>query len=88
MDNNAVERAIRPLTVGRKNSLFIGSPDAGKYSAILYTMVEECRRVNVDSEAWLTEVLRRLPSYRGDYLDLLPGILPLPGIAAAGEAQV
>ena len=88
MDNNAVERAIRPLTVGRKNSLFIGSPDAGKYSAILYTMVEECRRVNVDSEAWLTEVLRRLPNYQGDYLDLLPGILPLPGIAAAGEAQI
>ena len=88
IDNNAVERAIRPLTVGRKNSLFIGSPDAGKYSAILYTMVEECRRVNVDSEAWLTEALRRLPNYRGDYLDLLPGILPLPGTPAAGETQI
>ncbi len=88
IDNNAVERAIRPLTVGRKNSLFIGSPDAGEYSAILYTMVEECRRVNVDSEAWLTEVLRRLPNYQGDHLDLLPGILSLPGTAAAGEAQI
>ena len=42
IDNNQVERAIRPVTVGRKNSLFIGSPDAGQRAAIIYTMVEEC----------------------------------------------
>ncbi len=88
IDNNAVERAIRPLAVGRRNSLFIGSPEAGQRAAILYTMVRECQRVNVDGEAWLTEVLRRLPGYRGDYLDLLPGILPLSGTAAAGVAQI
>ncbi len=40
------------------------------------------------SEAWLTEVLRRLPNYQGDHLDLLPGILPLPSTQAAGEAQI
>ena len=78
IDNNAVERAIRPLAVGRRNSLFIGSPEAGKRAAILYTMVRECQRVKVDVEAWLTEVLRRLPGYRGDYIDLLPGMLELP----------
>ena len=45
MDNKQVERVIRPLTIGRKNSLFIGAPEAGERSAILYTMVEECKRV-------------------------------------------
>ena len=78
IDNNAVERAIRPLAVGRRNSLFIGSPQAGERAAVLYTMVRECQRVKVDSEAWLTAVLKRLPDYRGDYLDLLPGMLELP----------
>lgn len=78
IDNNAVERAIRPLAVGRRNSLFIGSPEAGKRAAIHYTLVRECQQVKVDSEAWLTAVLRRLPDYRGDYLDLLPGMLELP----------
>ena len=82
MDNNQVERAIRPLTIGRKNCLFIGAPEAGERSAILYTMVEECKRVGVDSRAWLTEVLRILPTYRasGGYLDLLPDILPIPDL--------
>ena len=82
-DNNAVERAIRPLAVGRRNSLLLGSPEAGKRAAILYTLVRECQRVKVDSEAWLTAVLR-LPDYRGDYLDLLPGMLELP--EAGGSA--
>ncbi len=88
IDNNAVERAIRPLTVGRRNSLFIGSPAAGERSAILYTMVQECKRMGVDCEAWLTEVLRILPNYQGDYFDLLPGKLPLPDTKVAGEKQI
>lgn len=83
IDNNQVERAIRPLTIGRKNSLFIGAPEAGQRTAILYTMVGECKRLHIDPLAWLTEVLRRLPSYRTtrEYFDLLPGILPLPSKA-------
>ena len=64
IDNNQVERAIRPVTVGRKNSLFIGVPDAGKRATILYTMVEECKRTGRDFLQWLTEVLRRLPTHR------------------------
>ena len=90
MDNNQVERAIRPLTIGRKNCLFIGAPEAGERSAILYTMVEECKRVGVDPRAWLTEVLRILPTYRasGGYLDLLPGILPIPDLLKTTPRQL
>ena len=90
MDNNQVERAIRPLTIGRRNSLFIGAPEAGERSAILYTMVEECKRVGVNPREWLETVLRILPTYRtaGKYLDLLPGILPLPSQKAIAPVQL
>lgn len=75
---NQVERAIRPVTIGRKNSLFIGAPEAGQRTAILYTMVEECKHLHIDPLAWLTEVLRRLYLPGNAYLDLLLGILPIP----------
>ena len=90
LDNNQVERAIRPLTIGRKNSLFIGAPEAGERSAILYTMVEECKRVGVNPQEWLTEVLRILPTYRASrgYLDLLPGNLPLRNHLSAAPVKL
>lgn len=87
IDNNQVERVIRPVTVGRKNSLFIGSPDAGQRAAIIYTMVEECKRTGTDFQRWLTEVLRRLPTHRAadGYLSLLPGILNLAPEKTGGK---
>ncbi len=67
--NNAAERSIRPLAIGRKNFLFIGAPDAGETSAILYTMAEECRRCKVNAETWFNETLQTLASgYTGDFL--------------------
>lgn len=78
IDNNTAERAVRPVTIGRKNCLFIGAPEAGQRSAILYTMMEGCKRCKVDSLAWLTWVLDRLPNYRGDYRDLYPSAMPKP----------
>ncbi len=79
IDNNQVERAIRPVTVGRKNNLSIGSPEAGQRSAIIYAMVEECKRTGTDFLQWLMEVLRRLPTHRASegYLALMPGILKI-----------
>ena len=44
IDNNLVENAIRPTAVGKKNWLFIGEAEAGERSAILYTIIEACRR--------------------------------------------
>ena len=44
IDNNLVENAIRPTAVGKKNWLFVGDADAGQRGAILYTLIESCRR--------------------------------------------
>ena len=61
IDNNRVENAIRPTAVGKKNWLFIGEAEAGHRGAILYTIVESCRRRGIDPQAYLSDVLTRLP---------------------------
>ena len=62
IDNNLTEQAIRPCKLGAKNWLFIGSPDAGHRSAMIYTILESCRRHGVEPMAYLCDVLKRLPS--------------------------
>jgi len=62
LDNNLTEQAIRPTKLGMKNWLFIGHPDAGDRAAIIYTILECCRRHRVEPLAYLTDVLRRLPA--------------------------
>jgi len=61
IDNNLVENAIRPTALGKKNWLFIGEAEAGERSAILYTIVESCRRRGLDPYAYLHHILTRLP---------------------------
>ena len=61
IDNNLVENAIRPTALGKKNWLFIGEADAGDRSAILYTIIESCRRRGLEPFAYLKDVLTRLP---------------------------
>jgi len=62
IDNNLVENAIRPTAIGKKNWLFIGDAEAGQRSAIIYTIIESCRRRGLDPYAYLREVLTRLPN--------------------------
>jgi transposase len=62
IDNNLVENAIRPTALGKKNWLFFGDADAGRRSAVLYTIVECCRRRGVDPYAYLRDLLTRLPT--------------------------
>jgi transposase len=64
IDNNLVENDIRPTAVGRKRWLFIGHPDAGWRSAVAYTILVSCRRRHINPEAYLTDVLRRLPTLK------------------------
>jgi len=59
---NLVENAIRPTALGKKNWLFIGQAEAGDRAAILYTIVECCRRRGLDPYAYLRDILIRLPS--------------------------
>ena len=64
IDNNLVENAIRPTAIGKKNFMFFGSAEAGQRGAILYTIVESCRRRGIDPLAYLSDVLTRLPSMK------------------------
>jgi transposase len=62
LDNNLIENAIRPSALGKKNWLFIGHPDAGQRSAIIYSLVVSCQRHGKDPLAYLKDVLTRLPA--------------------------
>ena len=74
LDNNLVENAIRPSCIGKKNFLFIGHPQAGQRSAILYSLIVSCQRHGKDPLAYLRDVLTRLPrmTSRDDLRPLLP----------------
>jgi hypothetical protein len=62
IDNNPVERSIRPTAIGKKNWLFIGEAEAGQRSAILFTIIEACRSRGIDPQTYLRDVLTRLPT--------------------------
>jgi hypothetical protein len=57
IDNNAAERALRQVAVGRKNWLFCGSEEGGQTAAVLYSVVGTCKRLGVDPFAYLAEAL-------------------------------
>lgn len=61
IDNNLVENAIRPTAIGKKNWLFIGEAGAGQRGAIIYTLIECCRRRGLNPSTYLRDVLTRLP---------------------------
>jgi len=62
IDNNLVENAIRPTALGKKNWLFMGDAEAGERGAIIYTVIESCRRRGLDPYTYLKDVLTRLPN--------------------------
>src|SRR5690606_9260567 len=74
IDNNLIENAIRPSAVGKKNWLFIGHPNAGDRSAILYSVIASCRRHGINPHDYLRDVLTRLPAMtnQNDLSTLLP----------------
>ena len=63
IDNNATERAIRGVAVGRNNWVFFGSDEGGKTAAVLRSFVASCQRVGVDPFAWLKDVLSRIADH-------------------------
>lgn len=62
IDNNLTENAIRPSALGKRNWLFIGHPDAGWRSAVIYTVLASCRRHGIDTWEYLKDVFTRLPA--------------------------
>jgi transposase len=68
IDNNASERALRAVAVGRKNWLFAGSDAGGRTAAVLYSLTQTCRRHQVDPFAYLQDVLARLPGLPAEQL--------------------
>ena len=64
IDNNLVENKIRPTKLGAKNWLFIGAKKAGWRSAVIYSIITSCRNHGIEPYAYLTDVLKRLPSMK------------------------
>ena len=54
---------MRPVTLGRKNYLFMGSEAGGKSAAIAYTLIETCKMNKVNHEAWLAWVLTKIQNH-------------------------
>jgi transposase len=73
MSNNAAERALRGVAVGRRNWTFAGSDRGGERAAAIYTLIETAKLNGVDPQAWLADVLARLPDHPAKRVnDLLP----------------
>jgi transposase len=82
IDNNLVENCIRPTAIGKKNWMFFGSPDSGKYSAAIFSLLETCRKLGINQEEYLKDVLTRLPSMKNTEVGLL---LPTNWLAERSE---
>ena len=73
ISNNAAERALRCVPLGRKAWLFCGSDRGGQRAAVLYTLIQSARLNDVDPQAWLADVLARIADHPARRLDdLLP----------------
>jgi hypothetical protein len=73
IDNNAAENAVRPLVVGRKNWLFVGSQQAGERAAVVMSLIESAKLNGHDPWAYLKDVFERLPTLKHrDLAQLLP----------------
>jgi hypothetical protein len=88
IDNNIIERLLRPVAVGRKNFLFFGSEKGGKTAATLYTLVQSARRNCVDVWPYLTDVLRRLPAIAPTDTSALEDLLPDRWVAVHPEHRL
>jgi len=84
IDNNAAENAVRPLAVGRKNWLFVGSQQAGERAAVVLSLIESAKLNGHDPWAYLKDVFERLPTLKHrDLAQLLPHNWRPSGNAAA-----
>ena len=89
LDTNTIERAIRPIALGRKNALFAGSDGGARHWAIVASLVATAKLNGVEPLAWLTDVLERMVSGRikaHELEQLLPWTWNAERLAAAVNA--
>ena len=73
IDNNVAEREMKRIAIGRKNWLFVGSPQGGHTAAVLFSFTSTCHRLGVEPWHYLQDVLGRLPNHpAGRLAELLP----------------
>ena len=71
--DNAAERELRAVAVGRRNWTFAGSDDGGRRAAAIYTLIATAKLNDIDPQAWLADVLTRLPDHPARRIhELLP----------------
>jgi hypothetical protein len=83
IDNNAAERSLRAVALGRKNWLFAGSDDGGERAAAIYTLLGTAKLNGLNVEAYLRHVLEKLPDLPADRIEEL-----LPWIVAAQLPEI
>lgn len=71
-DGGLVLYSIR-LDMGRKNFLFAGNHEAAIRAAIVYSLLSSCKAAGIEPREWLEDILVRLPGFKGDLAQLLPG---------------
>lgn len=62
LDNNIADRAIRPLVIDRKNWMFIDSKESGKAAAVLLSLIQTCRGLEINPREYLEDVIHRIMS--------------------------
>jgi transposase len=67
--NNAAERSLRCVAVGRHNWTFAGSDEGGRRAAAVYTLIETAMLNDIDPQAWLADLLARLPDHPAKQTD-------------------
>ena len=73
IDNNAAERALRAIAIGRKNWLFAGSDNGGEAAANIYTVIETAKMNGLNPEVYLKKILSEIQDYNSQKVaDLLP----------------
>ena len=84
IDNNAAERSIRGIALGRKNYLFAGSDKGGERAAAIYSLIETAKLNGLDPEAYLRDVLARIADHK---INRIAELLPWNWSAATSQAQ-
>src|ERR1700745_2412362 len=88
IDNNAAERELRAVALGRNNYLFQGSDAGGEYAAAMYSLIGTAKLNDLDPEAYLSYVLSRIADHPLHHLEeLLPWNTPVRKISRSAESE-